>query len=210
MLTIHHLGISQSDRIVWLCEELGLAYDLKRYERDPETRMAPEEYRALHPAGTAPVITDGDVVLAESGAIVEYIIEKYGQGRLKLAATDPGFSDYLFWFHYAGASFMPRGMMEMVAMRTGGPEAAAAMGQRSAASWAMAEERLGMVPYLAGEGLSAADIMLVFALSTMRLFSPRDLAPYPHIRAYLQRIGERPAYRAAMAKADPGLPLQLA
>ena len=83
------------------------------------------------------------------------------------------------------------------------------LGQRSAASWAMAEERLGKAPYLAGEGLSAADIMLVFALSTMRLYAPRDLGIYPNIRAYLQRIGERPAYRAAMAKADPNLPLQL-
>ena len=210
MLTVHHLGVSQSDRIVWLCEELGIAYELKRYERDPATRMAPAAYRALHPAGTAPIITDGDVTLAESGAIVEYIMEKYGQGRLKLTPNDPGFPDYLFWFHYAGASFMPRGMMEMVALRTGGPEAAAMLGQRSAAAWAMAEERLGKVPYFAGDALTAADIMLVFALSTMRLYTPRDLAPYPNIRAYLQRIGERPAYRAAMAKADPDLPLHLA
>jgi glutathione S-transferase len=209
MLTIHHLGVSQSDRIVWLAEELGLAYELKRYERDPQTRMAPAEYRALHPAGTAPVITDGDVTLAESGAIVEYLIEKYGQGRLKLTLSDSAYPDYLFWFHYAGASFMPRGMMEMVALRTGGPEAAVMLGQRSAASWTMAEVQLGKGPYLAGQAFTAADIMLVFALSTMRMFVPRDISGYPNIRAYLQRIGDRPAYRAAMAKADPDLPLQL-
>jgi glutathione S-transferase len=82
MLTVHHLGISQSERIVWLCEELGIPYELKRYDRDPVTRLGPPEYKALHPLGTAPIITDGDLVLPESGAIMEYIIGKYGDGRL--------------------------------------------------------------------------------------------------------------------------------
>ena len=104
---------------------------------------------------------------------------------------------------------MPRGMMEMVALRTGGPDAGAMLGKSSAASWAMVEERLGEVPYFGGDAFSAADIMMIFALSTMRLFVPRDIAGNSNIRAYLQRIGERPAYRAAMEKADPGMPLQL-
>lgn len=82
MLVVHHLGISQSDRIVWLCEELGIPYELRKYDRDPETRLAPAEYKALHPAQTAPVITDGELVLGESGAIVEYILAKYGDGNL--------------------------------------------------------------------------------------------------------------------------------
>ena len=167
---------------VWLCEELGIDYALKRYERDPETRMAPAEYRALHPAGTAPVITDDDVTLAESGAIIEYLIERHGRGRLKVPPTDAAYPDYLFWFHYAGASFMPRGMMEL---RTGGPDAGAMLGKRSAASWAMVEERLGEVPYFGGDAFSAADIMMMFALSTMRLFVPRDITGKPNIRAYL-------------------------
>lgn len=209
MLTVHHLGVSQSDRIVWLCEELGLTYELSRYNRDPETRLAPAEYRALHPAGTAPIITDGDVTLAESGAIIDYLIERYGEGRLKVRPTDPAYSDFLFWYHYAGASFMPRNMMEMVGLGLGGGDAAAMLGERSIASWAMAENRLSKVPYFGGEAFSAADIMMVFALTTMRLFAPRDISAYPNIRAYLQRIGERPAYRAAMEKADPGMPLQL-
>ena len=85
MLTVHHLGISQSERIVWLCEELEIPYALKIYQRDPKTILAPADYKALHPIGTAPVITDGDLVLAESGAVVDYIIAKYGNGRLKLA-----------------------------------------------------------------------------------------------------------------------------
>src|SRR6202789_4607210 len=98
MLTVHHLGVSQSERIVWLCEELEIPYELKRYDRDPVTRLAPPEYKALHPLGTAPIITDGDVVLPESGAIIEYIIGKYGKGRLAGAPTPPNFAAALFWF----------------------------------------------------------------------------------------------------------------
>jgi len=97
MLTVHPLRRSQSERIVWLCEELRLDYTLKCYVRDPATMLAPAEYRALHPMGTAPVITDGDVMLAESGAIVEYIIARYGDGRLAIPPAHPEFSQYLFW-----------------------------------------------------------------------------------------------------------------
>src|SRR5437762_12649699 len=97
MLTVHHLGRSQSERIVTLCEELGIEYELKRYDRDPVTRLAPPEYKALHPIGTAPVITDGDRVLGESGAIIEYIIAKHGGGRLARQAGHPEFANYLYW-----------------------------------------------------------------------------------------------------------------
>jgi len=95
VLTVHHLGKSQSERVVWLCEELGIPYELKRYERDPATILAPPEYKALSPMGTAPVITDGDTVLAESGAITEYIIAKHGAGRLALAPDHPGYRGWL-------------------------------------------------------------------------------------------------------------------
>lgn len=209
MLTIHHLGISASERIVWLCEELALPYELLRYERDPETRQAPPAYRALHPAGTAPVITDGPVTLAESGAIIEYVLARYGGGRLALAADDPDLPDALFWFHYANGSLMPRGMMEMVAHRIAGPEAGAMLGQRSAAAWAMVDDYLGRRPFFAGRSFGAADIMMVFTLTTMRSFLPRDITGYANILAYLARIGERPAYQRAMVRADPGLPLRL-
>lgn len=211
MLTVHHLSASQSDRIVWLCEELGVPYSLKRYDRDPETRMAPAEYRALHPSGTAPVISDGPLVLAETGAIIEYIIAKHGGGRLKLACSDPEFANYLFWFHFANASFMPRVMMmkEMVASPWGGPQAASMLRDRSAAAYALVERRLGEAAYFAGDQLTAADIMMVFPLTTMRLFVPRDISGFPNILAYLGRIGERPAFQSAMRKADPDLPLHL-
>ena len=107
MLTVHHLRISQSERIVWLCEELSIPYQLVNYERDPLTRLAPANYKALHPFETAPVIVDGSVVLSESGAIIEYIIARYGQGRLSVRPEAPNYADYLFWFHFANGSMMP-------------------------------------------------------------------------------------------------------
>jgi len=216
MLTVHHLGVSQSDRIVWLCEELGVPYEMVKYDREP-SGMAPPAYRALHPAGTAPVITDGDLVLGESGAIIEYIIAKHGGGRLAVTADSPDFADYLFWFHFANASMLPRTMMVLILSMAGAAQSASdagdprtsAMAARSDQAFAMVEERLGAAPYFAGGDFTAADIMMAFSLTTMRLFAPRDLTPYPNIQAYLQRIGERPAYRRAMMKADPDLPLQL-
>src|ERR1700679_2996737 len=107
MLTVHHLGISQSERIVWLCEELGLDYELKRYDRRADNRLAPPEYKALHPMGIAPVINDGSLVLGESAAIVDYLMQTYGNGRLSLKRGDPGFTDYLYWFHFANGTLQP-------------------------------------------------------------------------------------------------------
>ena len=204
MLTVHHLGVSQSERIVWLCEELGIPYELKRYDRDPVTRLAPPEYKALHPVGTAPIITDGEVVLPESGAIIEYIIGRYGNGRLAVGPEARNYPDYLFWFHFANASMMPR-QMRMMGAQAGGEETPMQrfMRQRAEQSWDLVEARLGDAPYFAGDDFTAADIIMGFVLTTMRAFAKRDLAAYPDIRAYLQRIGERPAYRRAMAKGDP-------
>ncbi|HZP45790.1 MAG TPA: glutathione S-transferase family protein [Candidatus Binataceae bacterium] len=207
MLTVHHLGISQSERIVWLCEELEIAYRLIRYERDPVTRLAPPDYKALHPFGTAPVITDGDLVLGESGAIIEYIIARYGGGHLAVKPDSPDFPHYLYWFHFANGSLMPAGMAELIINVLGVPaegpivETLRARGNRA---FEMIEKRLGTADYFAGKAFSAADIIMLFPLTTMRAFVPRDLSPYPNIRAYLKRIGERPAYQRAMKKGDPG------
>lgn len=208
MLTIHHLGISQSERIVWLCEELGLAYELKRYERDPVTRFAPPQLLQLHPSGTAPVITDGALVLAESGAIIDYIVARYGGGRLALGPADPDFAQYLYWFHYTNASLQPSLSRYSALRRLGpAPDNPALMWARSRMERALGliEARCGEADYLAGDAFTAADIMGVFSLTTMRVFQPFDLAPYPNIRAYLQRIGQREAYQRAMQKADPDL-----
>jgi glutathione S-transferase len=204
MLTVHHLGISQSDRIVWLCEELGIPYELIRYERDPVTRLAPESYKALHPAGTAPVITDGDLVLGESGAIIDYIVARYGNGRLTLSADHPDFAHYLYWYHFANGSFMPAMMMTM----TQGP-ISDLMRARADSALAALDDRLSGVTWLAGDDFTVADIMTAFPLTTMREFTAMDLSPYPNILAYLQRLGARPAFQRAMAKADPGLEIKL-
>jgi len=154
MLIVHHLGVSQSDRIVWLCEELGLDYELRRYERDPETKAAPPEYKALHPFGTAPVIEDGDLVLAESSAIVEYLCRVHGGGRLLPGPEHPEYTNFLFWFHFANGSVLPAVMMEMAAVWLGVEPAAAAAhpagSSRTDKAYAMADARLGEAAYFGG------------------------------------------------------------
>lgn len=212
MLTVHHLGISQSDRVVWLCEELEVPYTLIRYDRDSVTRLAPEAYRALHPIGTAPIITDGDLALGESAAIIEYIIHRHGDGRLAVAPSEPAYPDYLFWFHFANGSLMPAAMTGLVAglLGDGGDNAIVdSLRGRLDRGWALIEARLGETPYLAGEAFTAADIISLFPLTTMRLFAPRDISPYPNVRSYLARIAGRPAFRRAMEKADPGFEVPL-
>jgi len=208
MLTVHHLRRSQSERIVWLCEELGLDYVLKCYARDPVTMLAPAEYWALHPMGTAPVITDGEFVLAESGAIVDYIIARYGNGRLVLAPDHPDFTRYLFWFHYANGTLQLQMMRNFTLSRAGVAEdnpVRRLAGERLERNLRLVDTRLAAADYLAGHEFTAADIMAVFSLTTMRSFFPLDLTPYPHTLAYLKRIGERPAYQRAMTKGDPQL-----
>ncbi len=208
MLTAHHLGRSQSERIIWLCEELEAPYALKRYERDPATILAPPEYKALHPMGAAPVITDGALVLAESGAIAEYIMAKHGGGRLAPGPDHPDFAQYLYWFHFANGSLQPVMGRNMVLRRLGlppGNPVLLAMQDRLHRAFDVVEARLGEADHFAGCEFTAADIMAVFSLTTMRLFLPLDLAPYPNILAYLQRIGARPAYQRAMQKGDPDM-----
>ncbi|AMM23288.1 glutathione S-transferase family protein [Variovorax sp. PAMC 28711] len=212
MLTIHHLGKSQSERILWLCEELGVPYALKHYTRDAVTNLSPPELKALHPLGAAPVITDDNLLLAESGAIIDYILAKYGDGRLVVAPDHPDFSQYLYWLHFANGNFQPNMGRNMILSRLDLPaDNAVLVGTRGRLTLVLdlLEARLGEVAYLAGADLTAADIMLVFSLTTMRYFYPLDLAPYPHILAYLGRIGAREAYQRAMQKGDPGMALLL-
>jgi glutathione S-transferase len=211
MLTVHHLGISQSERIVWLCEELELDYVLKRYDRRADNRLAPDDYKALHPMGIAPVITDGDLVLGESGAICDYICAKYGGGRLNPGPSDPDFADHLFWFHWSNGTFMTTLMMQLVLAGGGeGNPAAVFVADRSRRAWAMVEERLGAAPFFGGKSLTTADIMMVYCLTTSRAFRGTPLEGHPNLKAYLGRIGQRPAYQRAMAKAEPGMAPMLA
>ena len=212
MLTVHHLGKSQSERIVWLCEELAIPYELKRYTRDPVTMLAPADYKALHAIGAAPVITDGDLVLAESGAVVEYIIGKYGNGRLALKPDHPDFANYLYWFHFANGTLQAQMGRSMILNRLNLPSdnpMLVATKARVDRSFDLVDARVRDARYLAGDEFTAADIMTVFSLTTMRYFQPYDLAGLPNIRGYLERIGNREAYRRAMAKGDPGMALLL-
>ncbi|WP_437289816.1 glutathione S-transferase family protein [Sorangium sp. So ce406] len=208
MLKIHHLGHSQSERILWLCEELGVPYDLEKYTRDPVTRLSPPELKALHPLGAAPLIEVDGLLLAESAAIVEFILARYGRGRLRHGPDHPDFASYLYWFHFSNGNLQPVMLRAMIVGRCGlGPDhpALTSVQGRLDQVLALIEARLGQTDHLAGSEFTAADIMSVFSLTTMRLFHPVDLAPYPSILAYLQRIGARPAYRRAMAKGDPDL-----
>ncbi len=212
MLIVHHLGKSQSERIPWLCEELEIPYELKLYTRDPVTMLAPPEYKALHPIGAAPVITDDKLVLAESGAVMKYILAKYGNGRLVLAPNHPDFACYLYWFHFANGTLQPSMGRNMFLRRLNLAEdnpVLLAMKERLDHVLDLVEERLGKATYFAGSAFTAADIIMVFSLTTMRYFLPLDITPYPNILAYLAQISQRPAYQAAMKKADPGMALLL-
>src|SRR3569832_732406 len=203
MLTVHHLGKSQSERIVWLCEELGIPYELKRYTRDPVTMLAPPDYKALHPIGAAPVITDGDLVLAESGAIVDYIMAKYGNGRLVLRPDDPDFARFRYWFHFANGTLQAGMGRLMILTRLKLAEdnpMLVATRARLDRAFDLVDARVRDAEYLAGGTFTTADIMIGFSLTTMRYFQPYDLSRCPHVVKYLGRIGGRPAYRRAMEK----------
>jgi glutathione S-transferase len=201
MLTVHHLASSQSERIVWLCEELDLPYELVRYERDPMTRLAPPAYKALHAFGTAPVITDGDFVLAESGAIVEYLCRRHAGGRFILGPEHADFTSFLYWFHFANGSMIPSFMVDAVTRQLA-PSGSGTPDGRTQRALTMIEDRLGRASFFAGEEFTAADIMMCL----LRFFATRESAPYPNVQTYLKRLGERPACRRAMAKAEPNRP----
>ncbi len=212
MLTVHHLGKSQSERIVWLCEELEIPYTLKCYARDSVTMLAPPDYKALHPIGAAPVISDDGLVLAESGAIVEYIVARHGKGRLTLPPDHPGFAAFLYWFHFANGTLQSQMGRNMILNRLALADDNAmlqATRARVDRSFDLVDARLGEADHLAGREFTTADIMMVFSLTTMRYFLPYDIGRCRNIVRYLAAIGQRPAYRRAMEKGDPGMPLLL-
>ena len=204
MLTIHHLGVSQSDRIVWLMEELNLPYRLEWYDRGADG-LAPPEYRALHPAATAPVITDGDRVLTESAVIAEYVSHTYGGGKLSVTPDRANYPDYLYWMHFNNnvqGLFFAR---LALGGKTDG-DAARASGfikKREDAYYGYLNQRLGESTYLAGPEFTCADIMVTFNLTSLSQFGGRTIADLPNAKAYVARITERPAYVKAMAIAGP-------
>jgi len=205
MLTIHHLTTSQSERVLWLCEELGVEYKLVRHERLPDTRLAPPSLRNLTPMGTGPVMEDGDVGMSESGAIVEYIIHKYGSGRLALKPDHPDYAHYLFWFHFANATLQPLMGRNMIIQRLKLPEdnaVAKSTRERLERALGALDARLEKNQWLAGSEFTAADIMTVFSLTTMREFVVVDLSNYGWTTTYLKQAISRPSYRRALAKGD--------
>ena len=207
MITIYHLDTSRSERIVWLMEELGLPYELQMFHRRPDI-LAPEGLKQIHPLGRAPVIRDSDTILAESGAIVEYIIARHSGGRLAVAPSEPEFAQYLYWLHYAEGSLMLHILRQWTVERMlPDPDTAPGMDRMRDTTrlhMAMVEAHLAKSAFFVGAAFTAADVMMVFPFTTMLTFRAIDLSPYPALLAYLHGIEARPAYQRAMDRAGPG------
>lgn len=217
MIIVHHLEASRSQRILWLLEELGLQYEIKLYKRDPKTMLAPPSLRAIHPLGKSPVITDGDLTIAETGAIVEYLIDKYGEGRMIPPAGSDERRSYTYWLHYAEGSAMPYLVMKLIftEMPNQGPRLAAPLlrmigkqvgdkflDPNIATSIRFWEDSLANSTWFAGNELTGADIMMSFPIEAAR---SRNLlhGSFPRLNAFLAAAHARPAYQRALAKGGP-------
>lgn len=211
-LTLHHLQRSQSDRIVWLLEEIGAPYNIVIHKRDPI--FSPPSLRAVHEPGTAPVIEDGPLVLSESMAIATYILSKYGGERGKALVPgeqDPQWTDYLYWLYFGLNTLAPAASACMFAFFDNSISADAMVRQltqkRFLANLAWLEKRVANSAYLAGDRFTLADIMISWPLTGARDFIPYSLEAFPEILKYLERITGRPAYLQAREKGDQGLPV---
>lgn len=218
MLTIHHLEHSRSQRILWLLEELGVDYEIKRYERDKETSLAPPDLRDIHPLGKAPLITDGDKTLAESGAIIEYLVDTYDDGTLVPATDTPERLAYTYWLHYAEGTFMPLMIVSLIVGRietapmpffvkpiAKGIAAKVRGGyldQNVKRNLDFMESTLGRATWFCGDRFTAADIQMSFAVEAAEVRTNLS-GDYPKLAAYLERIRARPAYQRALEKGGP-------
>jgi len=200
MLVVHHLNDSRSQRILWLLEELGVPYEIKRYDRDPTTRLAPAELTAVHPLGKSPVITDDGRTVHESGAIIDYIIRRHGGGRMAPAIGSDAYEVYNQWLHYAEGSAMLPLMLSMYVGRLG--DAGAPLQPRIQSEIAnhmgYVDRSLAGREWLLGGELTGADINLSFVAEVMGAFGRLD--GYPNMKAWLERFQSRPAYKAALEK----------
>ncbi len=204
MITIHHLGVSQSDRIVWLMEELGLPYKLKWYHRK-DNKAAPDEYLALHPAATAPVITDGDTVLAESAVIMEHICYRHAEGQFAVRPDQSNYAEYSYWMHFNNnilGLFLSRKALQTQAHDPEQGETITT--RRENGYYNYLNQRLAVSPYLAGPEFTCADMMVMFTLTSLPLFGGRGIEDLPNVVSYVKRVTERPAYKRAMEIAGPG------
>ncbi len=218
MLVVHHLNNSRSQRVLWLLEELGVPYEIKRYQRDAKTMLAPPELRAVHPLGKSPVITDGDLTIAESGAIIEYLVERYGNGKLVPPAGTPGKLRYTYWLHFAeGSAMLPLvmklvfGRVETAPMPFFVKPIAKGIAAKVKASFiepniqaqlAYMESELGKTTWFAGNEFSAADIQMSFPIEAAAARGGLDAAR-PKLMAFLERIHAMPAYKRAIEKGGP-------
>ena len=215
MITVHHLQNSRSLRIVWLMEELGVPYEVKTYDRDPVSNLAPDAYRALHPLGKAPVVTVDDQTLVETGAIIEYFLDRYPQANLRPAGGSEDLTRFQLWMHASEGSLMPLLVMSLFFSRMETqspffirPIIKAVTGRvrefyltpTTNTQLAFIESELAKRPYFAGEQLTGADIIMSFPLeaASARLGLSEN---YPSIAVWLERIHARPAYKAAVEKA---------
>jgi glutathione S-transferase len=215
MITVHHLNNSRSQRVLWLLEELDIEYEVKRYDRDPKTMLAPASLREVHPLGKSPVITDGILTLAESGAIIEYLVERYGNGRLIPPLGTPERLRYTYWLHYAEGSAMPPLLLKLVFDQIEkGPipffvrPIAQAIVRRVKNSFIepqiaqhldYQEAELGKSAWFAGNEFTAADIQMSFPLEAAAARAGLD-ASRPKLMAFLDRIHTRPAYQRALER----------
>ncbi len=215
MIVVHHLNNSRSQRVLWLLEELGLPYEVKRYQRDAKTMLAPPELRAVHPLGKSPVISDGEVTLAESGAIVEYLASRHGGGKLIPDRNGPEHLRYLYWMHFAEGSAMPPLLLKLIFDRVeSGPmpffARPIARGIARKVKDAMIlpnlrrhldfmEGELSRSEWFAGDAFTAADIQMSFPVEASAVRGGLD-ASRPKLWAFLERIHARPAYRRALEK----------
>ncbi len=200
MLTVHHLNDSRSQRILWLLEELGVPYEIKKYSRDAETRLAPPELKQIHPLGKSPVITDNGRTIIESGAIVDYIIRHHGGGRLQPAANTAAYDEYQQWLHYSEGSAMLPLMLNLYVSRLG--DAGAPLKPRIDSEIAnhlgYIDKSLAGKQFLVGDSLTGADIEMSFVGEVAGAFGVR--ASYPNLDAWTKRLHERPAYKKALEK----------
>ncbi len=217
MIIVHHLNNSRSQRLLWLLEELGLEYRIEAYQRDPETMLAPPSLRKIHPLGKSPVLEDGEQIVAESGAIIEYLIDRYGGGLLRPADGTPERLKYCYWLHYAEGSLMSPLLLRLVFDRVQTapvpffvkPIVKAIVAKvrgsfidpQAKAHLDFVESELGKQPWFGGEEFSAADVQMSFPLEAAMLrVSGTDR---PNIKSFLERIHQRPAYQRALERGGP-------
>jgi len=214
MIVLHHLNHSRSQRVLWLLEELGLPYEVRYYERDTQTMLAPPELRKVHPLGKSPVITDGELTLAESGAILEYLAQRYGDGRFRPAPGTPEAVRYLYWMHYAEGSLMPPLLLKLVfeqvrkaRMPFFAKPIARGIADKALRGFVMPQIKTHLdylestleSPWFAGAEFTVADIQMSFPLEAAKARGGLD-SSRPRLMDFLRRIRERPAYARALER----------